>query len=236
MAVDAGQAALASDIIDSTPWYAASSAGSDTYAITLPTAPSAYATGQTFRFKADVANTSAATLNVNSLGAKALVRPDGTALQTGDIVANQFVEVMYDGTSMMMISPLGNLVIRKIGITTRAGTTASGSQTIAHGLGRTPKKVKITVISVGNSGGTGHFVTSVGAYDGSTQSAITGRNDTSGNAASTDNSATLTVYMVDDTNRQEGSVAVDATNITITWTKVSSGISGTMQILWEAEA
>lgn len=87
--------------------YGASSAGSDTYAITLAPVPSAYVVGQVFRFKADVANTGTATLNVNSLGALTILRPDGTALQTGDIIANQIVEVVvYDGSNVKMLSPI----------------------------------------------------------------------------------------------------------------------------------
>jgi len=50
------------------------------------------------KFKADVANTGAATLNVNSLGAVSLVTGLSTALATGDILANQVVEVVYNST------------------------------------------------------------------------------------------------------------------------------------------
>lgn len=78
--------------------YAASAAGTDTYAVTLSPAATAYANGMVVRFKADVANTGAATLNVNGLGAVDLVKGVSTALTTGDIVANQIVTAVYNST------------------------------------------------------------------------------------------------------------------------------------------
>lgn len=86
------------NITANTDWYGASSAGSDTYAITVTPALSAYANGQRFRFKADVANTGAATLNVNGLGAITIKKLHDQDLITGDIEANQIVEVVYNST------------------------------------------------------------------------------------------------------------------------------------------
>jgi len=84
--------------------YAVDSVGSDAYAITLTPAPTAYVAGQKFTFKAGTANTGACTLNVNSLGAKTIKKQYNQDLNTGDILANQIVEVVYDGTNMQMIS------------------------------------------------------------------------------------------------------------------------------------
>lgn len=50
------------------------------------------------RFKPSTANTGPATLDVNGLGALALVTGLSTPLVTGDIVANQIVEVVYNST------------------------------------------------------------------------------------------------------------------------------------------
>lgn len=41
----------------------------------------------------------AVTLNVNGLGAKAVVNPDGTAMVSGNIVAGAIVDLFYDGTN-----------------------------------------------------------------------------------------------------------------------------------------
>jgi len=84
--------------------YAVDAAGSDTYAITPSPAITAYAAGQLFTFKAGTANTGAATLNVNGLGAKDIKKDTSTALATGDILLNQIVTVVYDGTNMQLVS------------------------------------------------------------------------------------------------------------------------------------
>lgn len=89
--------------------YAADAGGTDAYAITVTPAPTAYVTGQVFRFKANTANTGTATLNVNSLGAKTIKKPAASApadLATGDIIANQIVEVVYNGTDFVTFSTL----------------------------------------------------------------------------------------------------------------------------------
>ncbi len=94
--------------------YGASASGNDTYAVTLNPAPTAYAAGMMFNIKPDTANTGACTLNVNSLGAKALKKNQATDPATGDILANQIVTVVYDGTNFQIVSKtadnLGSLI------------------------------------------------------------------------------------------------------------------------------
>lgn len=87
--------------------------GSDAYTCTL-TALTSYNTGACYTFKADVANTGGATFtpNTGTLAAKTLVKPFGsttTALETGDILANQMVTGCYDGTNIVIMSNLGQL-------------------------------------------------------------------------------------------------------------------------------
>jgi len=85
--------------------YAADAQASDTYVITLSPVPAAYYTGMQIYFTANTANTGAATLNVNALGAKSIVKNTADALQTGDIEATQIVGVVYDGTNFQMMNP-----------------------------------------------------------------------------------------------------------------------------------
>ena len=66
----------------------------------------AYITGMRICVKISVANTDAATLQINSLGAKAIKKRHDTALATGDIEAGQFIDVVYDGTNFQMLSQL----------------------------------------------------------------------------------------------------------------------------------
>ncbi len=83
----------------------------DTYACNLGTAITAYVAGTQYSFKANTANTGAATINFNGLGAKTIVKYQGGAAQTlsnNDIRAGAWVIVMYDGTNMQLVSTLGN--------------------------------------------------------------------------------------------------------------------------------
>lgn len=86
--------------------YAADAGASDDYAISIG-GYAAYAAGDQFAFKANTANTGAATLNVNSLGAKTIKKNKDQDLTNGDIKAGQLVLVQYDGTNFQMLSQLG---------------------------------------------------------------------------------------------------------------------------------
>lgn len=97
--------------------YAADAGSNDTYVITLSPAPSAYTTGMMINFKANTANTGAATLNVNGLGAKTIVKNFSSTLADNDILAGQDVQVIYDGTNFQMLSPVSNV----------AGAAAAGT-------------------------------------------------------------------------------------------------------------
>ena len=76
----------------------------DALTLTCVPAPTSYASGMTIAFYSSAAaNTGAATVNVNSLGAKAIVRRDGsTALTAGQIAANTLYVMSYDGTSFRL--------------------------------------------------------------------------------------------------------------------------------------
>jgi hypothetical protein len=82
--------------------YLTDSGAADAYVVTCSPAPIAYATGMEITFKATNANTTAATLNVNSLGAKTIKRYGTTDLSAGDIAAGQVITVIYDGTNFLL--------------------------------------------------------------------------------------------------------------------------------------
>lgn len=79
--------------------YATATGSANAYVVALSAQITALADGLAVRFKANAANTGAATVNVNSLGAKAIVRPSGAALEASDIANGQIVEVCYDSTN-----------------------------------------------------------------------------------------------------------------------------------------
>lgn len=124
-------------------------------------------------------------------------------------------------------------VTDKTGTTTRDLSTASGDQTIAHGLGATPTKVRITVIQASTSGATDNY--SFGAYDGTNSACVyRGQNSNSQFFVGNDASNIISIFTAAtaDTSPSTATVTVDGTNITLAWTK-AAGASGTAYILWE---
>lgn len=101
--IQANQDILASDMV-TLARYGVDSVGTDAYAITSHSPITAYASGQKFRFKAGTANTGACSLNVDGLGAKTIKKEVAKDLVNGDILVNQIVEVVYDGTNMQLVS------------------------------------------------------------------------------------------------------------------------------------
>ena len=138
--------------------YSVDAVGTDAYAITPTPAIHAYTLGQRFTFKAGTANTGPATLAVSGLSATAITKFGATALATGDILANQVVTVVYDGTQFQIVSvkPVSEVIgiaqggtgLSAVsyghGVTTRAMDGASAAVTIAHGLGVAPKRIRVT--------------------------------------------------------------------------------------------
>tara|TARA_R110000868_G_scaffold234542_1_gene488243 strand:- start:580 stop:2007 length:1428 start_codon:yes stop_codon:yes gene_type:complete len=90
--------------------YIADTAANDTYLVAPTPAYTAYVTGMRLNVKVVTANTGAATLNANSLGAKSIVKDVSTALDTGDILAGQIITVQYDGTNFVITSARAGLM------------------------------------------------------------------------------------------------------------------------------
>ena len=83
---------------------------SNAYTATNPVAHAfaAYAAGYVFALKANHTNSGAATFNVDGLGARSIVTPDGGALVAGDIVNGGIYLLIYDGTNWQIVSSLGS--------------------------------------------------------------------------------------------------------------------------------
>jgi hypothetical protein len=82
-------------------------AGTDTYTVTGPTAITAYASGQIVIVTFTNANTGAATLNINSIGAAALKDNEGSALSAGALVAGGTYMFKHNGTNFWMVGASG---------------------------------------------------------------------------------------------------------------------------------
>jgi hypothetical protein len=155
---------------------------------------------------------------------------------TGDVTVPSTPSASTDAASKAYAD--GKQATYKNGTTTRAGDTASGSQTIAHGLGATPRYIKITAIK--NFGATTNtkLAQSFGTYNGSATATVYSIVNTVTPAHSVSVSTTNIINIDDDGagNTQVATVAIDATNITLTWTKAGSPTSSTINIVWEAIA
>jgi hypothetical protein len=75
--------------------YIADTGAANALVIAPLSAPAAYVGGEGWRIVPANANTGAATLNRNGIGAKAIVRSDGVALSAGDIPASGLISVVY---------------------------------------------------------------------------------------------------------------------------------------------
>ena len=152
--------------------FHATSSGTNVVVVTLTPAATAYTAGQLITFKAGGTCTGAVTVNVNSLGAKA-VQKLGAALVAGDITANNIVTIVYDGTQFQMVSPAktpvlsGNLSdIAALAVTDSAMIVGDGSNyvlesgatlrtSIGVGTGDSPQFTNVTltgdIVSLSNA-------------------------------------------------------------------------------------
>jgi len=167
--------------------YAADAEASDTYVITLSPVPASLYTGMVINFKANTANTGAATLNINSLGAKNILKHNDKTLETGDIEAGQIITVVYDGTSFQMQSQVGTNGIAPGNSYLLLPTNEDASTTVSFAANTTkvspitiPYKMTITKVYFEvTSGHTAGRYVGVGVYsaDGNTRHIDTGPQD-----------------------------------------------------------
>lgn len=155
------------------------------------------------------------------------------ALNTGT-TANKIVKL--DSSAKLPAvdgSQLTNLSITSNNGTTTRDLSLTSTQTIAHGLGRTPKSVRITA-QYNNS-----YLTmwkSLGFSNGSTNSCLYEMTTTSGATFSsfTQGTSSHVINMGGNTNFATATATFDATNITLTWTKTGTP-TGTANIVWETQ-
>lgn len=94
-------------------FFATDTGSANAYVVTLSPVPTAYMTGLKIMFKATNTNTGASTLNVNGIGTKTIKKNVSTDLSAGDITANQYVEVIYDGTNFQLLNVAGGTSLTK---------------------------------------------------------------------------------------------------------------------------
>lgn len=96
--VNSGLSSHLSDYVRQ-PGYAVTTGSANTYVAALIPAPTAYTDGMGIVVKINAANTGAATVNVNGLGAKAIVDSKGNALVAGKLRLNGTYSLKYNSTS-----------------------------------------------------------------------------------------------------------------------------------------
>jgi hypothetical protein len=94
---------ITTETLQNGTFISGSASGINSYVLTLVPAITAYSLYQTFNVLFTNANTAAATLNINGLGAKAIKRNGSKATKSGDILADQVFTLMYDGTDFQML-------------------------------------------------------------------------------------------------------------------------------------
>lgn len=129
--------------------YAIDTGAADDYILTIPTLLldpiGGLLPGVKVSFKATNTNTGASTLTINALSPFSIVNNEGTALSSGNIVANSVYELTYDGSSFVLLNPTvggggGGTAVSTIAVKTDGATNGSGgSATIVTGMDFTPE-------------------------------------------------------------------------------------------------
>lgn len=86
------------DDVDALLGVITTAGSANAYTLTTGLSLAAYVLGQVFWIKASFANTGAATINVDGLGAKDLRKSASAALASGDIASGDVLAICYDGT------------------------------------------------------------------------------------------------------------------------------------------
>jgi len=120
--------ASANQLVDNTLTYGTSATGNDTYLVNdLVINPVAYANGNRFQFIPDAGNTGACTVDFMSIGVKNIKMANGDDPIDGAIQADVPCDVMYDGTSFILMNPYPTY------LGAAAGTLVSSSALLAPG-------------------------------------------------------------------------------------------------------
>lgn len=122
-------------------WAEQASGGANTYNVTVADFPEAYAKGQVLWLKPTSANTGASNLNItpeggSAIGLTAIRKYEDVALEGGELIANLWHQLIFNGTYWELVSPHPSV---------RSATfaySASGSNNyqVTHDLGTKPSR------------------------------------------------------------------------------------------------
>ena len=144
--------AQAKQVIDGDLTELTSVSGTNTITATGPLSVAAYVEGMSFTFKAAAANTTAVTININSLGAKAITKSGTTALVANDILSGQVIPITYDGTRFQVTGGGGTSVVTTRGDVIR-GSSGGVEERLALGASGQALTSDGTDVVWGSAGG-----------------------------------------------------------------------------------
>ncbi len=123
--------------------------------ITPDPAITAYAAGQEFKVAMANTNTGAATININSKGAKSIKTPTGAALVGGELVAGAIISLVYDGTNFQAVGGLGSAIIWRSSPQALLTNAAPLTWTTVDVSSYVPSGTKMVGLELSNDGGIG---------------------------------------------------------------------------------
>jgi len=135
------------------------------------------------------------------------------------------------GTGNVTVTNTVSARIVKTGSASRTMNASSGTQTIAHGLGKVPSIVRM---SGGFGAGSAALGWSSGTYDGATAN-YSAVSYYAGSSSGSEGGTGYILWLTSGGSGQYASITVDATNITLSWTQTGGGALGTAYFVWEAE-
>lgn len=155
--------------------YYGAASGTNTYVSTITEVESLFE-GLGVRVKFINANTGPATLNINGLGAKAIVKSNGNALAAGNIKAGQICHLAYGGTNFQLLGEGG-----EYGTATATDVLAGKTIGTENGIisGSIPSKTAATITP-----NTANQVISAGQYLSGAQTISGSANLVAGNIKS----------------------------------------------------
>lgn len=142
------------------------------HVLTPTTALVGYTYGLMLLYRPANAGTGALTVNVSGLGAKSVKTIAGADPTSGDVLANQPLLLMYDGTNFVILA--GSEFLSKTGNQTLTGNlTLTGSQTVSGTLGVTGNTSITGTLAAGATTVTGALSVSAGGSFGATVTGVT---------------------------------------------------------------
>ena len=112
------------------PGYGTTAGSANTYTLTLSPALTAYTAGTAISIKINDTNTGASTISINGLGAKSLLKLNGDAMGSGDLLLDGVYPFRYNGVNFIFQSESGVIITGQTEETLTFGETIAKNSPI----------------------------------------------------------------------------------------------------------